>query len=169
MSDLVSPGEIASFPGAPFPADVLTAAGEVVRTVCHWHIAPSVTATVKLDSDGGNYLFLPTLNLTAVTEVRDTSGSSPVVLTDVKFEKNGTLYRKFRFPHGVQSVEVDFTHGYAACPTDLLPIVAAAARTSGDSRLPRQQSLGSASISYETASQATNAQKVLDSYTIPGI
>lgn len=169
MADLVSAAEIASFPGAPFADDVLTAAGETVRNICGWRIAPSDTQTVTLDSDGGCILYLDTLKLTELVEVRDVTGATPVVLDGVKTKENGRLYRLAGFPRGVQAVEVDFTDGYAACPEDLLPIVAAAARTSGDSRLPRQQSLGSASISYESTSQATSAQKVLDSYTIPGI
>jgi hypothetical protein len=171
MTDLVSAGEIAEFPGAPFPADVLTSAGETVRRICGWMIAPPVAdQVVTLDSEGGQYLFLPTLYLTALGQVRDMRDpANPVVLTDVKWERNGTLYRRHRFPCGFQNVEVTFTHGYAACPKELLPVVAAAARTQGDSRLPRQQSLGSASISYETSSAATSAQKVLDAYTIVNI
>ena len=169
MTDLVSADDIADFPGAPFAADVLTAAGEAVRNICGWTIAPPVTGdVVTLDSDGGDTLYLPSLKVTALTQVRDVSGTTPVVLTGVKFTTGGRLYLQSGFPCGVQAVEVTFTHGYTACPAEILPVVAEIARSSGSSSTVRQQSLGSASITYKESFAAASGSSfpVLDRYRI---
>lgn len=150
MADLVSAEEVADFPGAPFAADVLTAAGETVRGECGWRIAPSATQTVLLDSDGGCVLYVDSRKVTAVAQVRNMTGAAPVVLDDVKWSESGRLYRAAGFPRGVQAVEVEFTDGYEACPPDLIPVVADIARASTRSSTVAQKSLGSGAITYSS-------------------
>lgn len=170
MADLVSSGEIAQFPGAPFPADVLTAAGETVRKACGWMIAPTVTGAVEtLDSDGGSTLYVQSKYVTALTQVRDMTGTAPVVLTGVTFNANGRLYLRTGFPCGVGAVEVTYTHGYTACPKDLLPVVADLARSANTSTKVRQQTMGSASITFSTSSATVDPSSPMYNYAIPAI
>lgn len=88
-----------------------------VRAWCGWHIAPSVTETVKVESEGGRVTLLPSLYVTGCTEVRDEDGST---VSDWKVRRNGVA-------RGSWSAEVeyefDITHGYAELPVELQPIV----------------------------------------------
>lgn len=165
MADLVTAGEIVNFPGAPFNADVLTAAGETVRSEAGWHIAPSQTDTLTLDSNGGCVLWLPTKKLTAVVEVRDVTGTTPIVLTGVTFTESGRLYRRGGFPFGRDAVEVEFTHGYAECPKDLLPIVAAVARGNDGSGTLTSRQAGPFRETYADGFTASD-QAILDRYRL---
>lgn len=166
MTDLVSAAEMVDFPGAPYPADVLSAAGETVRKLCGWHIAASKTDTVTLDSDGGRFLWLPSLQVTAVTEVRDVVADT--VIADVEFLPNGRLYLSTgRFPCGYAAVRVEFTHGYPVCPTELLPVVASFCQSASTDSQVLQQTLGSWSQTYRDAASVTHdPQGVLDTYSV---
>jgi hypothetical protein len=134
--------DLTDFPGAPFPAGKVLSACEAIRREAGWHIAPSVTETLTLDSEGGPLLVLPTLYLTAVTEVRDMTGSEPQVLTGWRLSRKGLLSGCW-FPAGFSAVEVDVTHGYDACPPELFPVIA-----DWTARRVMQESLGSRSVAY---------------------
>lgn len=132
---LVDPGDLDGFPGAPFnDAAVVDAAVARVRREARWHIAPSVTETLTVTGySGGEALLLPTMRLTAVTEVRDVTGDTPVVLTGWDFSPAGYLTWHTwptctTYYHRRTKFEVDVVHGYEQCPADLLPVIAAAAQ-----------------------------------------
>lgn len=143
LPPLVEPAALTEFKGSPFPATPTHAAGEQIRRVCGWHIAPEVTETVVLDSDGGPVLALPTLRLSSVAEVRDLTRETPVVVNNWRMSSNGTLVRLGGWPWGAGAVEVTFTHGYESCPMELLPLIAGRVR-----RRVAQESLGSRSVTY---------------------
>lgn len=129
---LLSGIDLDGYPGAPFAPNIALAVGESIRSEAGWHIAPSVTETLTLEGNGGRWLILPTLYLTAVTEVRDvTDPDSPVVLGDWSAAKTprfraGCLRRDCGWP--CTDLEVDIVHGYDSCPSDLLPAAAALAQ-----------------------------------------
>ena len=152
---LVSLADLADFPGAPFAQDVLDAAADAVRREAGWHIAPETTETITLDVRGGPVLILPTLFLSSVSEVRDMTGSTPVVLTGWRMSKAGMLSRSAGWPVGFSAVEVDMVHGYKTCPDSLKPIVARAT-----SRVVVQESLGSRSVTYQPDSGGSLAAQV---------
>lgn len=134
---LVEPADLLPFPGAPFTQEVVDAAVAAVRKTAGWHIAPSVTETATVESQGGRFLFLRTLHLTEVTAVRDVTNSTPVVLDGYRTHqtdefKAGILDRPCGWPCGV--LEVDLTHGYPECPEDLLPAVAELCRAAKSAR-----------------------------------
>lgn len=129
-----------------FSDDAVTAAGEAIRSETGWHIAPTATETLTLDSPGGSALMLPTLHLLEVTEVRDVSGHDPVVLTGWRKSTSGFLTLPCGYwPQGPQTVEVDVVHGYDACPLELLPVIARRTRD-GLATSAGQVRLGSLSI-----------------------
>lgn len=164
--DLVQPDELTDFPGSPFVPGVVTSAGDAVRSECGWHIAPPLTETVTVTTGRGRHVFVDTQRLTAVTEVRDVTDVTPVVLDGVTFTPDGTLSRVGGFGCD-RTLELDIVHGFAACPPALLPIVAAAARTAG-ARSAVQKSLGSGSITLSSdADWATSA--TVAAYTVVGI
>lgn len=146
---LALPADLAEFPGAPFSADAVAAASEAIRREVGWHIAPRVIETLTLDGTGGGVLFLPTLHLVDVTEVRDVTDDTPRVLTGWRKSQRGMLSRARGWPRGFEAIEVDVVHGYDSCPPELLPVIAE--RTS---RRVMQESLGSRSVSYSAEGDA---------------
>lgn len=166
MPDLVNAFDVEGFPGAPFPDQVLTAAGETVRGICGWHIAPKVTQTLTLDTQGGQYLFLPTMYLVDVTAVRDVTGDTPSPIVGWRKSPVGMLFRAYGWPSGLAAVEVDLVHGYDTCPADLVPEVVRAAQEIGRSRNVRQESAGGMSVAYG-ADMLGGVSPVLARYRIP--
>jgi hypothetical protein len=151
---LVAPTNLADFPGAPFSDALVDAAVSAVRGEAGWHIAPAVTETVVVESDGGAYLFLPTLQLTAVTAVRNVTDedATPTTVTGWRSHNTarfraGLLHRPAGWARGV--FEVDITHGYAACPDDLLPVLAEVARAFAAGGRAIQESRGPYSVTWQ--------------------
>ena len=89
-----------------------------------------------------------------MTEVRDISGDTPVTLTGWTDRGSGILLKSY-WPAG-HMLEVDVTHGYVACPPELLPVIAhraQAAKVPGGS-----VRLGSLSTGYSNPNDARNEQ-----------
>lgn len=155
----LTPTGLADYPGAPFTQSKIDSAVALVRRVAGWHIAPVVTETLTLDSEGGRTLLLPSLRVTSVTEVRDVSSSTPRVLTDWRLSSSGMLSRPGGWPEGFSTVEVDLSHGYDEWPSELLRVVAEATQ-----RQVRQESLGSRSATFDPDAYTT---AVMALFTIP--
>lgn len=121
--DTITPEQLADFPGAPFPASIVTSAQARLERVLGWHVSPSKVETIKATGGRGadlDRLILPSRHITAVTEVRDWNGS--VVPTWRLTGASEAILVGFWVPDAVY--EVDVTHGYAALPADLLPELA---------------------------------------------
>lgn len=167
---LLQAADLADFAGAPFTDSQALRAGESIRSEVGWHVAPSVVETLTVESEGTRYLFLPTLRLTGVTEVRNvTDPDNPVIVTGwttantLRF-RAGCLLNRTGWPSG--DLEVDVVHGYDACPADLVPVAAAVARqTKKDTNLSRRD-VGGVSLSFIDGLGST-AQAAIDRYTIP--
>ena len=159
---LATPNDLLSFAGAPFAEALVKAAGESIRRDAGWHIAPTVTETLVLDSDGGRQLFLPTLRdaVASVAEVRDVSGSSPRVLGGWRLASSAAvLHRGGGWPAGEGVIEVDLVHGYESCPAELLPAIAARTRPK-----VRAESIGGRSVQLDAD---TLPDIVVASFRIP--
>lgn len=168
-NDLVTPDELAEFPGAPFTDAAVDAVVARLRREAGWHIAPQKTETVTVDGVSTRLLPLPTLELTDVTEVRDvTDAASPVVVTDWRAARAGVLRRGGGWPRGYLSVEADITHGYAECPADLLPVIATLCKLAIVDGEVEQESLGSWSVTLRESLPQDQAE-TLQAYAIPRI
>lgn len=152
IGPLLYASELDGFAGAPFTDVAVGAVGERIRDACHWHVAPVVTETLTVDSRGGTVLALPTLRLTAVSAVRDVTGTTPVTIDSAtyRWSVNGTLIRRhwLCWPPGPRAVEVDVTHGYTKCPTALLEWAAEMLRMSGRGGEVRSEQVGGVSFTY---------------------
>lgn len=167
---LAAPADLTAFPGAPFDDDIVDAAVDAVRTAAGWHIAPVVSETVTVDAIGGVTLFLPTLRLTAVDEVRDLRGDTPVVLDGWRKSRSGMLSRAAYWPCGFETVEADITHGYATTPPALFAVIAEYCQMQSLNAGVRQESAGGESVSYSASGAITpESAAVLAKYTLPGI
>lgn len=157
MAPLVVPNELDGYPGAPFSQAVVDSAIGAIRRYCEWTIGPVTTETFTLDSRGGTVLLLPTMHLTGVTEVRDLSGDTPVVLDGWRKSKAGMLERLTGWPRGFETVAVDAVHGYEACPDELLPIIAQACQRSLGKSTITERSIDDYAVKYKI-------QDVVDPY-----
>lgn len=165
-NDLADPPDLADYPGAPFSQQVVDGAVGALRRRAGWHIAPLKTETVTVDGSDTRLLVLPTLQLTAVSEVRDVSGTSPVVLHNWSAARAGMLRRADGWPCGFLAVAADITHGYVECPPDLLSVIATLCTLSTTNGQVEQESLGSWSVTLREALSQQQAE-TLDAYTIP--
>lgn len=157
---LVSAADLTGFPGAPFATAVVDAAAGQVRAECGWHIAPGVTETVTLDPAGSTVVLLPSLQVSSVTAVRAEDGTA---ITGWKSRPNGVLRYSAGWP---ETITVDFTHGYAKCPPELVAVIAERAnRIKGGG--VKSESLAGRSVALDTA-QGEVTPEVIARYTIPG-
>lgn len=104
------------------PTQALDAAREAVRTYCRWHIAPSVSATSTVWSLAGAAVWLPTMDLTAVTSV--TQDAVVVASSTYTFESYGVIRRSYgNIFNTLTPVTVVYTHGYATMPDDVAAVI----------------------------------------------
>jgi len=108
------------FAGTFSEVDVAVACA-LVRGAVGWHIAPSVTVEVWLDTDGGSTALLPSLHVTDVHEVRDAAGQ---LLEGWEWSASGILRRAGGWPAGFRAVRAKVTHGLPRVPMDLMAVVA---------------------------------------------
>lgn len=124
VNDLgLTPVEMTHLPGAPFTQEQIDGALAALRSGLGWHVAPVVTETVEFDvRPGWRHIQLPTLALGSVTAVRDVDSGDVIDPTIYRVSKKlCTIHRTSgAWPSGYAAVEVDFTHGHAELPTELL-------------------------------------------------
>ena len=166
--DLIQASDIAGFPGAPFAANVLTGAGDAIRAECGWHIAPARTETFTVEAETCKHLFLPTLALTAVTEIRDVTFDVPQVVTGYRFKANGIITRTFGAPGFVvgHTYEVDVEHGFATVPFNILTAASSIARSANGERVTQSKQLGPGQVTYADLSTGTDLGSPLDPYRL---
>lgn len=111
----------------PRAVERIAQASAEVRSVCGWHIAPSITETLVLDGSGTWAQELPSLHVTALDEVL----LDGVAAEDVDWSERGQLRRRQgRFPDRFRSVKVTLTHGLSETPPEVVAVVLAAAERS---------------------------------------
>lgn len=92
-----------------------------VRVHCGWHLSPETVTAQVVEPDGPS-LFLPTLHLTAVSEVVD-NGRTLTVDTDYRWAPYGEIRRRFGwFSCEWRTVTVSYVHGYASGSDELLKL-----------------------------------------------
>lgn len=162
VNSLVSPADLASFPGAPFAPAIVDAAVANLRGDVQWHIAPEVTETITVDGSPDQQLVLPSLRIVEVTAIRDVTSTTPVTLTGWRVNvKTGILQRDEGWPDGFQAIEVDLTHGYTETPPDLYPaVVYYCQRQTVDASLT-SEAMGAWSEGYSSPPGAGGAQTMV--------
>jgi hypothetical protein len=168
---LVEPTDLTDFPGAPFPASLVAAACDSIRDDAGWHIAPSVESTEQVHSLGGKYLFVKSLRLTDVTEIRSITESGTTVLTGWVRYESGTLFRSCGWPVDAL-IEVDMVDGYETCPPSLFPAVVSRIQDAKVDRSRGSVRLGSLAVSplgppNTAAAEAAQPDAVVRRFRIP--
>jgi hypothetical protein len=167
---------------APELADYLAGDAEAIveqvqaaiRAYCGWHIAGTLTESVRLDGGGSRHLWLPSLHVTAVEEVTD----SDVDLTvdDYDWSAIGYLQRRGAcWSTRPRQVQVTYTHGYPVVPRELIGVAAAiAARAIASPSGNTDESAGAVRISHGTFGGVSGGialleheRQLLDRYKLP--
>jgi hypothetical protein len=146
-------------PGDPTAAE-LAAVSAAIRAECGWHIAPEITQTIVLDSDGAATLMLPSLHVTAVSSVRNLAGADPVEVTDFRWSRAGMLQRPGGWPRGFRTVEVTLTHGFSERPDDLAALLRTLAK-----RTVASETIGSRTLQLDPVESIMTAE-MLDLYRV---
>ena len=111
-------------------AERLMQAEGLVRGFCGWHIAPSRTVTAaKIRGSGDTTLLLPSLYVTAVSDVVDDEAALTVE-DDYIWSAAGVLTRAGYWTAAL--VTVTYTHGYATVPPEVTAVVQAVAQRAVD-------------------------------------
>lgn len=144
----------------------MTAGLDAVRAWCGWHIAPSQTETVEVEVDGGRVVLLPSLKVTAVSEVRNEDGDV-VDPTSYKWRSNGVV-RGYWCRDDLYAF--DITHGYADMPSELQAIIdqldadgVGARQATSEGAGPFSRSFGSTDLE----SQPLSVRAVIARYALP--
>ena len=131
----------------------IRAAQSAVRRYCGWHVAPSITETVRVDAYGGQVLYLPSKHVTAIASI-SVDGEA---VAEFDWSEAGTVVlRSGSWPDRPGAVQVDLTHGW---PVDDVPEVAALILAVGKRARTQpgviaSQSVNGASVSYQSAGGA---------------
>ena len=99
----------------PMGDGVDEATADTIRRFCGWHIAPEVTETVRLFSEGSNTIILPTLLLKNITSVK-VNGRE---VTGYTWDPKGILYLGGWPAPRRSPIEVTMSHGYRTVPPAL--------------------------------------------------
>lgn len=166
----ITPAELAPVAGVTYDEAVVDAAVRAVKNYLGWPVSPRLERTVILDGPPTLKLALPTLDPDAsVTEVRDVTGDTPVVLTG--WRKLGTpiLLRTSGWPRGEGAIEVDLRDGYADLPADLLPMIAKECATQGSSTggVLESVKIDDYAETYTTSAAAANGPANSQPYRLP--
>lgn len=136
-------------PDAQAAVDVIV---DAIRATCGWRIAPQAAETVTLDPPSGRWLYLPTLHLVTIDDVR--LDGEPI--TGYSTSADGSLYHPCGWLADLGGVGVDMTHGHPEWPGDLTVVIAGAAVRSIDEGgragvgVLVDESLGEWSSKYDT-------------------
>lgn len=82
-----------------------------IRRYCGWHVFPVIKETILLDSHGGRWLKLPSLNVKSISALK--INDTLIDPASYSWSKRGLIHLKSgRFPDDYQRVEVTFEHGF---------------------------------------------------------
>lgn len=86
-------------------------AESLVRAECGWHVAPEITETMVVNGSGTRHLFLPTLRIKSILEVK--VNNQIIDISNMDYDEGGILYHPSGvWPNRVGSVKVTLTHGF---------------------------------------------------------
>ena len=132
----------------------MQAAQASIRRFCGWHVAPSISETLRVDAYGGRVLHLPSKHVTGLSAVT----VAGVDWTDrVDWSAAGTVQLRHGFwPDAPGAVCVEIEHGWDAddVPEIEALILTIAKRAKSQPGVVASQSVNGASVSYQTAGGA---------------
>ena len=154
-----------------------------IRAYCGWHIAPSITETVTLDGSGSYTLPLPTLHLTALSNVLNDGVAVTPEWSEAGFARLATTWRE-TWDEGpswsgrgwttkLRGVTLTMTHGFNDCPGEIMAVhdrlsmADKIALSGGTVRIGQVSVSGSTSGNAHTSGMDPYCAAILDRYRIP--
>lgn len=161
--DAAYPGALAGVTDA-----ALAAVQDDIRRAAGWHIAPKIIETIKIRSEGGQAIVLPTLKAGNVLNVERWDGVSqwlPVGWDPVGgFDtRSNTMHRSGGWPKGMLRIELE--HGYNTLPAALLEGIKYLLDDAPSSRLVASESLPGHAVTFV---QDRTAQKTYGLFSSMG-
>lgn len=117
LPDVLTLAEYVAMGRAEKPAtqQMLSAASQVVRDFCRWHVYPQI-ACEWTGEGSGKLVELPALSISSVTSVTETRNGTASALSDAQYEwsQQGMIRRAqfMEWPSEWRSVTVAYTAGY---------------------------------------------------------
>lgn len=153
-----TPEQYANLTGTPVDPNVqglLDAASSMIRRYCGWHIAPEVTEDVLADGTGGHIQALPTLHMTALVALAETSRSNTVRVwdpADVEWSISGHMRQHALWTDRMQGVSATITHGWSLDDCGDLAVLCATmtARAVASPFGEKAQTVGSVAVQLST-------------------
>jgi hypothetical protein len=178
---LASLAELDAFTGTTNDPDTATplleAASALVRTYCGWHVAPVVAAdALTVDGSGAAIQLLPTMRLTAVTSVSETTTGAPVLLSaladEYEWSEAGYLLKRGGYwTARLRGVVAVVDHGYDAAPDVTHVVLMMAARAGAGVAMAgvTQEVTGPFSVTYgaDGVHLAAHELRALARYRLP--
>lgn len=140
----------------------IRAAQSAVRRFCGWHVAPSVSEVLRVDSYGGRVLHLPSKHVTAIESV---SVDGEDLAGQFDWSEAGTVVlRSGSWPDRPGAVQVSLTHGWDVdeAPEVAALILAVGKRARTQPGVIASQSVNGASVAYQTAGGAPLSVPLLE-------
>lgn len=132
----------------------VTAAEQMIRDYCGWHVAPVITETLVLDGTGTHRLLLPSRCVVDVSEVA--VNGEPLDPDDYEWSQGGILCRRLAvWPDRYRAIRVTLEHGFAAAPVlaEIAAAVEARAAMDPTGALASQRA-GTQSVAFSAAASA---------------
>lgn len=145
---LAFPDDLTAFQAGD-PVKMLVWVSSVIRGYCGWRIAPATTETLRLDGDGSRHLWMPSLHVTNVVEVKN---DGEIVDPD-SYDWSESGYLELRCGHWSRrprGVEVTLTHGYDEVPGAVTEATVSIASRSGDTGGYTGERAGQVQVSFGT-------------------
>lgn len=149
MADpLATPQDLTDFQSAD-PAKMIEWVSSVIRGYCGWHIAPPITETIRIDGEGSRHLWLPSLKVLEVLEVKNNGE----VLSEDCYDWSPSGYLELRSGHfstRPRGIEVKLNHGFAETPGAVVEATVSIASRSGDTGGNVMERAGQVQVSFAT-------------------
>ena len=147
-------------------AALLDQATALIKAEANQHIDEVTSDAITVDGTGTRRIVLPEWPVTAVTSVTE-DGTLLTFDDDYKWTLRGVLIRVAAvWPYDIGNIDVVYTHGHAVTPPALETVcveMTARAWSTPASGAVTQESIGSYSVSYDTATQAVTGLELKES------
>lgn len=140
----------------------IRAAQASIRRFCGWHVAPSLTEKLRIDTYGGKTLLLPSRH---VTDLKSVKIDGVEIGDRVAWSHAGTVVlRHGCWPNLPGAVEIELTHGWDVedVPDIAALIITIGKRARSQPGIISSQSVNGSSVSYQTAGGAPLNIPLLD-------
>lgn len=145
---LAQPEDLTGFQSSD-PTMMIEWVTSVVRGYCGWHIASVVSETIYVDGEGSRHLWLPSLRVVSVDEVKNDGET----LSEDCYDWSESGYLELRSGHfstRPRGIEVTLSHGHLFAPGAVVETIVSIAARSGDTGGTTSERAGQVGVTFGT-------------------